>query len=88
MSSTVQQFLSVARLSSEDDNPRQLIGKRIEIPVHYDMWMRGARFGEITAFRHGKDGYSDYFMVKLDHPQAHRRLKLWRIDWDYSKVID
>lgn len=32
---------------------RQLLGKRIEIPVHYDMWMRGARFGQVTAIRQG-----------------------------------
>lgn len=63
------------------------IGKRIEIPVHYDMWMRGARFGEVTAFRNGKAGQSDYLLVKMDHPQIKRRLKLWRIDWDYAKLI-
>lgn len=27
---------------------KNLVGKRIEIPVHYDMWMRGARFGVVT----------------------------------------
>jgi hypothetical protein len=64
-----------------------LVGKRIEIPVHYNLWMQGARFGEVTAFRHGKDGHSDYVLVKMDHPQVKRRLKLWRIDWDYAKVV-
>lgn len=66
---------------------RAMIGRRIEIPVHYDMWMRGSRFGEITAFRHGKDGRSDHYLVKLDHPQVRRRLKLWRLDWSYAKLI-
>ena len=61
------------------------IGTRIEIPVHYDMWMRGARFGVITAFRTGKPGQSDYYLVKLDN--AVKRLKLWRSDWEYVKVI-
>jgi len=26
-----------------------LIGRRVEIPVHTDAWMRGDRYGEITA---------------------------------------
>lgn len=66
---------------------RELIGKRIEIPVHYDLWMRGARFGVVTQFRHGGPGQSDYVLVKLDHPQVKRRLKLWRPDWEYAKVL-
>lgn len=81
---TLQQELNVGELSGEPFNP---IGKRIEIPVHYDLWMRGARCGEITAFRHGKNGLSDHYLVKMDHPQVRRRLKLWRIDWDFAKVI-
>ena len=67
---------------------RQLIGKRVELPVHYDMWMRGARFGVVTAYRNGGLGTSDYLLVKMDHPQARRRLKLWRPDWDYAKFAD
>ena len=66
---------------------KHLIGKSIEIPVHYDMWMRGARFGKITGFRHGANGTSDYLTVRLDHPQAKHALRLWRLDWDYIKVI-
>jgi hypothetical protein len=61
------------------------LGTRIEIPVHYDLWMRGARFGVITAFRAGKPGLSDCYLVKMDHPEVKRRLKLWRLDWDYAK---
>jgi len=65
-----------------------LIGKRIEIPVHYDLWAQGARFGRVTAFRIGKAGSSDYLLVKMDNPRVKRRLKLWRLDWDYIKVIN
>lgn len=68
-------------------NLKTMLGQRIEIPVHYNMWMRGARFGVITQFRHGQPGQSDYVYVKLDHPQAKRRLKLWRPDWDYIKLV-
>ncbi len=63
------------------------VGQRIEIPVHYDLWMRGACFGVITAFRHGKPGQSDYYIVKMDHPQVKRRLRLWSLDWDYAKAV-
>lgn len=63
------------------------IGRRVEIPVHYDLWMRGARSGKITAFRNGKDGYSDHYLVKMDHPQVRRRLKLWKLDWEYTKAL-
>jgi len=68
-------------------NAEHLIGKRVEIPVHYDLWMRGARFGVVTQFRHGGIGSSDYVFVKLDNPQVKRRLKVWRIDWDYMRII-
>lgn len=64
-----------------------LIGKRIEIPAHYDMWMRGARFGTVKQFRHGKPGQSDYVTVEMDHPQVKRRLKLWRMDWEYARIL-
>ena len=64
-----------------------LRGKRIEIPVHYDMWIRGARFGVVTRFVAGKLGYSDYVTVKIDDPGVKKRLKLWRSDWPYAKVV-
>ncbi len=66
----------------------EFIGKRIEIPVHYDLWMRGARFGPVTAFRHGRPGQSDYLLVKMDHSGVKRRFKLWRGDWGYARIID
>jgi hypothetical protein len=74
------------------EDAKSLIGKRIEIPVHYDMWMRGARFGTIKALRFvpGHDSEhvgTAYLSVEMDHPQVKRRLKLWRTDWDYIKVL-
>ncbi len=63
------------------------VGDRIEIPVHYDMWMRGARFGVVTARRNGGDGTSGYFLLKLDRTPAGRRLKLWDHDVPYAKII-
>lgn len=66
---------------------RPLVGKRIEIPVHYDLWMQGARYGTVTGFRYGAPGQSAYALVKMDHSQVKRRLKLWLIDADYIRVL-
>lgn len=66
--------------------PAQLVGKRIEIPVHSDMWMRGARFGVVTSWKRGAVGVADCALVKMDHPQAKRRFKLWRGDIPYARV--
>lgn len=66
---------------------KPLIGRRVEIPVHFDLWMRGARFGVVTGFRHGKPGYSDVLLVKMDHPQVKRCARIPRMDWDYCRFI-
>lgn len=67
---------------------RPAIGKRIEIPVHYDLWMRGARFGTVTGFRNGAPGKSAYVLVRMDHPQVKRSLKVWALDWAYVRELD
>lgn len=41
--------------------------QRIEIPVHFDLWMRGARHGVIRRVR--KDGT---WIVKMDNPNVKR----------------
>lgn len=69
------------------ENIKALIGYRIEIPVHYDLWMRGARYGTIVAAYRGKCGTSAYASVKIDHPQVRRRLKLWAHDIAYARFI-
>ncbi len=83
---TTTQELKQVRLGTIEQGmakARDMLGARIEIPVHYDLWMRGARFGKVTAI--GKDGA--FVFVKMDHPQVKRRLKLWRIDYDYAKIV-
>jgi hypothetical protein len=62
-------------------NLQKMIGATIEIPVHYDMWMRGGRIGVITSYRNGKVGQSDYVCVAI--PGVRRRVKIWRHDWEY-----
>jgi hypothetical protein len=63
---------------------QSLVGKRVEIPVHYDTWARGARFGRVISV--GPN--ARYVRVKMDHPQVRQHLKVWRIDFDYMKVLD
>lgn len=70
-------------LEKQSELARSMLGKSIEIPVHYDLWIRGARTGKVTAI--GKDGAFVY--VRMNHSQVKRRLKLWRGDFAYAKVI-
>mgnify|MGYP003512559786 CR=1 FL=1 len=65
------------------DQARSLLGKRIEIPVHYNMWMHGARTGKVSSV--GPDG--KFVRVHMDHPQVKRRVHVWRIDFDYIKRL-
>ncbi len=57
------------------------VGQRVEIPAYADMWMRGARFGVVERVidRSNRgmvaaEERTDIFRVRLDHPQARRRL--------------
>lgn len=51
----------------------ELKGKRVELHPGCDLWMRGARFGEITNV--SADGVVS---VKMDHKQVKRIQKLPR----------
>lgn len=73
----------MAYLEDKVKQAKGLVGARVEIPVHYDLWMRGATRGTVqSAQRNG-----EYVRVKMDHPQVKRLLKVWRIDFDYMKVL-
>jgi hypothetical protein len=61
---------------------KELVGRRIEIPVHYNAWMQGARYGLVTSI--GRNG--SFVYVKLDR-RPKPRLSLWRLDFDYVKFI-
>ena len=60
---------------------------RIEIPAHYDLWMRGARFGVIRRYHRGIAGAIDYVTVKMDNPRVKRLVRLPRSDWQYVRVV-
>jgi hypothetical protein len=43
------------------------VGQRIEIPVHCDLWMQGARFATVRKV-------TDLgVLLKMDHPQVKQR---------------
>ena len=62
-------------------------GARVEIPVHYDMWMRGARTGTVGEYRRGRHGQSAYVLAHMDHRSVTKPLKLWEPDWEYAKLL-
>jgi len=68
--------------NGKDAQSKALIGKRIQIPVHYDMWMRGARFGVVT----GRSVAGRYIRVKLDLAPI-RPQKVFYLDLDYIEVL-
>ena len=61
-------------------------GRRVEIPPHADMWMRGARFGVIERVIDGGakkfiEPRGDVWRVRLDHPKARGKLYgFWAVD--------
>ena len=55
---------------------------RIEIPVHYDLWMRGARFGTIS-----KIGRKHYH-IKMDHPEVRCVVKIPHNELEqYGRIV-
>lgn len=54
----------------------------IEIPVHFDLWMQGARTGWIHDV--AKDGT---WLVRMHHSQVKRLVKIGPEDQPYCKVL-
>ncbi len=59
------------------------VGERVEIPVHYDAWMRGAKFGLVTSVAPS----GGHVHVKMDHPQIRRTVKVAAADLPHMKVL-
>ena len=56
------------------------INARVEIAPHYDLWMQGAKYGQIKDF----DGEGNAW-VKMDHPAVRKLVKIPNKD---LKVLD
>jgi len=56
---------------------------RIEIPVHFDLWMRGARTGYIHSIRE----HDGAWLVRMDHPQVRKLVVIPKEDQPYCKAI-
>lgn len=80
----------MAYVDDKEAQARALVGKRVEIPVHYDMWMRGARFGRVVGMAWKRNGVGEKIVsairVKMEHPGAKRQVRIWTIDFDYVTV--
>jgi hypothetical protein len=63
-----------------------MIGKRVEIPPHYDLWMRGARYGTYMGLNRHMSRVRGFAIgrVRMDHPQVK---KLVNIPIDELKVL-
>ena len=63
-----------------------LVGKRVEIAPHYDLWMRGARHGVIHSVsvpRATLAAQPDLVRLKMDHPQVKRLIRVYLDDVKY-----
>ena len=63
------------------------VGDRIELPVHTDLWMRGARFGTVETVVHSEPPNHSFAMIKVDM-RPRKQFKLWGIDWQYAKILE
>lgn len=53
------------------------MGTRVQIPAWSDLWMRGARYGEIVKTYRKRNTHSTEMIavVKMDHPQVKKPVK-------------
>lgn len=76
-------MLAIDKANGVEEVVRGLLGKRVEIPVHYNLWMRGARFGEVV----GHSVRHRCVYVRLDSNAVRYRLKVWYADLRFLKVL-
>lgn len=56
--------------------------QRVEIPVHYDLWMMGAQTGYIASIK--KDGA---WMVRMDNRRVRRLVPIAPRDQEFCKLL-
>lgn len=49
---------------------------RVEIAPHYDLWMRGARYGEVIREYKSRKTGRNIVLVKMDHPQVRKPIRV------------
>lgn len=67
---------------AENTHIPPLGAKHIEIPVHFDLWMQGARTGWVHSIR--KDGI---WLVRMDNPRVKKLVWIGVEDQPYCKVL-
>lgn len=55
---------------------------RIELPCHYDLWMRGARTGTVIMCDN-----AGTWIVRLDHLQVRRLVHVPPADQPYCSIL-
>lgn len=50
------------------------IGRRVELSPHFDLWMRGARYGVVRKVE------GDILVIKMDHPQVKKLVRARKED--------
>ena len=58
------------------------IGKRVEIPPHYDLWMMGARYGVVEAVPDERYPRERLALIS-DHPRVKRLVKVFADEVTY-----
>lgn len=48
------------------------VGKRVEIAPHYDLWMRGARYGVVRYVIPADSIGPERLVLRMDHPHVRR----------------
>ena len=75
----------VAYYDATRDLMQPLVGKRIEIPNHYNYWVCGMRYGLVTGWRRGQRAKSAYLMVKMEDGEV---LKIWKSEVEHCRVLE
>ncbi len=57
------------------------VGSRVEIPVHYDLWMQGAKFGVVKRIRDG------IIYIKMNHWQLKKQIQIPIEDEQYFRIL-
>ena len=68
---------------------RWLLGRRVEIPAHYDVWMRGARYGVISCVTALSDRRTKTrsVYVRMDNTRVRKRVRVPSTDFEHLRFL-